>query len=271
MRLPLLAAVLAVALAGPAAAAPRVTVPGTVLIVADVGESAQRSMPAALWRKLVTDYVGARTTTAEDGTALPDEAHCRSSHALYAVFATFERAMRLPGLAQDPDRVYGVARFTVRNCVTGTVSPAKTVRIESDPLSEADRGENEPNAERTWERAIRSTFARDPLVFSPAAPAAPAATIATVAPVVRNGPVARIARIDNTGFVFIERGGSFSMNQLLRDFADSEAKPHPPIELVVVEVGPKYVMASIIGKGTPHIGDLVEAEPAVSPSPAPPR
>ena len=215
-------------------------VPATVLLVTDVGESAQRSMPAALWRKLVTEYVAARSALVEEGTSLPDDAHCRSAHALYAIFATFDRAPRLPGLAQDTDRAYGIARFTVRNCLTGIVSPTKTVRLESDPLSEADRGDFEPNAERTWDRAVRLTLSRDPLVLT---------------------TVARVIRVEN-GIVFLESGGGFSVNQVLRDFADASARPHAPIELVVLDISGKYVQASITGKGTPAVGDYVEAAPA---------
>jgi hypothetical protein len=235
----LLPAVAVLAVAVSAAAAPRSAVPATVLVVADVGESAQRTMPSALWRKLAVEYVGARTVTAEDGTALPDDAHCRSAHALYAVLATFERATRLPGMQQDTDRAYGIARFTVRNCLTGIVAPAKTVRVESDPLSEADRGDYEPNAERTWERAVRRTLAREPLILT---------------------AVARIVRVEN-GVVFLESGGGFAVNQVLRDFADTNAKPHAPIELVVLDVSGKYVQASIVGNVTPHVGDYVEAAP----------
>lgn len=241
--LPLAAALACALAAAPAAAAPRAPVPAAVLVITDVGESAQRTMPAALWRRLATEYVGARTVTAEDGTALPDDARCRGAHALYAVLATFERATRLPGLAQDTDRAYGVARFTVRNCLTGTVSPTKTVRVESEPLSAADRGDYEPNAERTWERAVRTTLARDPLVLT---------------------AVARVVRIEN-GTVFLESGGGFVLNQVLRDFADATAKPHPPIQLVVLDVSGKYVQAGVVGSVTPHVGDYVEAAPAQPP------
>ncbi|MDB5070751.1 MAG: hypothetical protein JWM87_1862 [Candidatus Eremiobacteraeota bacterium] len=225
--------------AGPAGAAPRTAVPASVLVVADVGETAQRTMPAVLWRKLVTEYVGAHPVTAEDGTALPDDAHCRSAHALYAVFATFDRATRLPGLAQDTDRAYGIARFTVRNCLTGIVAPTKTLRVESDPLSEADRAGDESRAERTWEHAVRRTLAREPLVLT---------------------AVARIVRIEN-GVVLLESGGAFSVNQLLRDIADPNAKPHTPIELVVYEARGRYIAAAVVGKGTPQVGDYVEAAP----------
>ena len=221
----------------PAVAAPRAAVPASVLVVADVGETAQRTMPAALWRKLAMEYVGAHPVTAEDGTVLPDDAHCRSAHALYAVFATFDRATRLPGLAQDTDRAYGIARFTVRNCLTGIVAPTKTFRIESDPLSETDRAGDDSHAERTWEHAVRRTLSREPLVLS---------------------AVARIVRIEN-GIVYLESGGAFSVNQLLRDIADPNAKPHTPIELVVYDASGRYLAAAVVGKGTPQVGDYVEA------------
>ena len=218
---------------GTAAASPPVA--AHVLVVTDVGEDAQRTMPAGLWRKLAVEYIGARSVTAEDGTALPDEARCRRDHALYAVLATFERAMRLPGFAQDTSRAYGIARFTVRNCLTGTVSAIRTVRIESDPFSYTER-DRDADAARTWERAARATFERDPLPLIPAA--------------------ARIVRIDN-GVVFLE-GDGFSVNQVLL-VVDSGSDAHPPIQLVVREIAGKYSLATVIGKLTPHVGDHVEA------------
>ena len=240
--LPTLAALALAVTAVPAGAAPRAT-PTAVLVVTDVGERAQSSMPAALWRKLVSEYVGARSTTAEDGTALPDDARCRAAHAVYAVLATFDRATRLPGLAQDTDRIYGVARFTVRNCVTGNVTPTKTVPIESDPLSGTDRGDGESVAQRTWERAIRTTLARDPLVLT---------------------AVARVVRVEN-GFVYIEGSGNFSPTQVLRVFADARAKPYgAPVELIVLDVVGTSVRAAIVGKGTPHPGDYVDASPGTA-------
>jgi hypothetical protein len=250
---PLLAAALVLALAVPAAAAQRAALPATVLVTVFVGENATRTMPQALWRKLASEYVGARTVTAEDGPALADEAHCRSAHALYAVLATFERATRLPGLAQDTDRAYGVARFTVRNCVSGIVLPTKTVRLESDPLSEADRGDFEPNAERTWERSVRAALARNPLAFAPAA-AGPAGSGPPA------GAVGRIIRVDGA-VVFID-GGKFSVNQVLRVFADRDARPRAePIELIVLDVSGKYAQCSVIGNLTPRVGDYVEPAP----------
>jgi hypothetical protein len=252
---PLWTAAALLLISAPAVAKPSGTVPpagpaAAVLLVTDVGENAQSTMPAAVWRKLAGDYVAARAVTAEPGTALPDDAHCRAAHASYAVFATFDRAMRLPGLAQDTDRVYGVARFTVRNCQTGAVSPTKTVRIESDPLTDL-RGPDQPLAGAVWERAVRTAFAHDPLTLGPApVPAASAA------------PVARVVSIEN-GTVYIDNTGRFAMNQVLRAFANAGGKPYAsPVELVVLDVVGRYARAGIVGRVAPRVGDYVEALPA---------
>ncbi|MEA2720895.1 MAG: hypothetical protein QOJ39_2759 [Candidatus Eremiobacteraeota bacterium] len=251
----------------PASAAPRSTVPVSVLVVADVGESAQHTMPAALWRKLVAEYAGPRRVIAEDGTALPDAARCRSAHAQYAVFATFDRAMRLPGMQQDIGRAYGIARFTVLDCISGTVSPTKTVRVESDPLTDADRAADGTNAERTWDHAVRRTLASHPLVLAPAAAAAspaPAPADAIAAPTALGTPRAiRITRVSGS-VVYLESGGGFAVNQVLLDVADRSAKPHAPIELMVVDVNRTYIEANVVGKGSPQVGDYVEAAPAAA-------
>ena len=232
----MLAAALVLGATAPGTAAARPPVAAHVLVVTDVGEDAQRTMPADLWRKLAVEYVGARSVTTEDGTALPDEARCRRDHALYAVLATFERAMRLPGFAQDTSRAYGIARFTVRNCLTGTVSPIKTVRIESDPISDTER-DRDANAERTWARATRATLERDPLLLITA--------------------VARIVRIDN-GIVYLENGGGFAVNQVLL-VVDSGTPPHAPIQLVMLENAGRYAQAGVIRNLMPRVGDYVEA------------
>jgi hypothetical protein len=240
---PLAAVFVLFAAVQPAAADPRAPGTSAVLVVADVGENARRSMPAALWRKLASDYVG-RTASAEDGTALPDDAHCRSANAQYAVLATFDRATRLPGLAQDTDRAYGIARFTVRNCVTGVVSATKTVQVESEPLSTAERREEALTA-ATWERAVRTTLAREPLLLTPVVHEPPAAT-------------ARVIRVESD-IVVLQITGNVSMNQVLRDIADPNGKPHPPFELVVVELAGKYVVAHVTGNHTARVGDYVDA------------
>ena len=233
--------------AAPVAAAGGPVATTTMIVVADVGESAQRTMPGALWRKLVADYLGARPVSVEDGTALPDDARCRSAHAEYAVFATFDRAMRLPGFAQDTDRAYAIARFTVRNCVTGVVAPAKTIRVESEPLTQAARGEVDAAvAAAMWQRAVQTSLAHDPLVLAPASAA-----------------VARVARIATIvdGTVYLDRQDGFAVNQVLRDYADREAHPHAPIQLIVVEITRRYVATTVVGSGTPHVGDYVDATP----------
>ncbi len=132
-RSPAAAAALAAAVlaAAPAAAGTHADVPA--LIVTDVAPGARSTMPERLWRKLAVELLHARDVAADEGAVLPDAARCRGAHALYAVLATFDRAMRLPGLAQDPDRAYAVARITVRNCTTNDVA-TKMLRIESDPV-----------------------------------------------------------------------------------------------------------------------------------------
>jgi hypothetical protein len=236
-----------VALSAPAAGAPR---PAPVLLVADVGEAAQASMPVATWRKLAAEYVG-REAIVEDGTSLPDDAHCRNAHAAYAVLATFDRATRLPGLAQDTDRAYAVARFTVRNCLTGEVTATKTVRVESDPLSWADRREDDLARTQTWARVVRRTLAREPLPLGPLSP------LETAAPQAAPAPVGRIVRVDGDLVVIQARG--LSLNQLLRDVSDAAGKPHAPFDLIVVELAGKYVIAHVFGNHTAHVGDSIEA------------
>ncbi|MDQ6925954.1 MAG: hypothetical protein M3154_06940, partial [Candidatus Eremiobacteraeota bacterium] len=78
---------LVLAAGAPAASAGNPPPSTSVLVVADLGETAQRTMPGALWRRLVADYLGGHPVSVEDGTALPDEARCRSAHAAFAVFA----------------------------------------------------------------------------------------------------------------------------------------------------------------------------------------
>ncbi len=258
----LLAAVVAGgAIPSPAAASPRAE-PIPVLVVTDVGDAAQSTMPRELWRKLAVESLHARNATAESGTVLPDAAQCRSAGAAYAVLATFNRAMRLPGLAQDPDRAYAVARITVRDCATGDVW-TKTVRIESDPISQAARIDPEASAEQIWDRVVRAAFAREPVVLAP--PAATAAAVPSTA-AVAHVTVARIVRIEN-GLVLLA-GGRLAIGQQLRDIADSSGRPHEPIGLIVLSVDGKLAQASVTGPGTPNEGDAVEAAPAPAP-PAP--
>lgn len=161
MRPPrLLAAVAAGALLTgpvPAGSAPAVAPAGTVIVTATVGSNAADVMPQKLWRSLVAASVAARRTVVDDEPTIADEARCRAAHAAYAVLATFDRAPRLPGLAQDPARTYGIARFTVRNCATGALLPQRVVEIESDPAAQTERGET-PSPTSLWERPIHAAL-----------------------------------------------------------------------------------------------------------------
>jgi len=163
----------ALAVPGPAGGAPV-----TVLVAAPVGEGAQQMMPAALWVRLVTDYLSGAKIVVDVESMLPDQERCRASRAGYAVLATFDRAPRLPGTAQDTDRAYAVARITVRNCATGAVLPTKVFRLESDPVTASERTGDEATAELEWVRPVHLTLGRYPL----AAPKPPTSATSTTAP-----------------------------------------------------------------------------------------
>jgi hypothetical protein len=131
-------------------------VAGTVILSATVGSSAVDVMPQRTWRALVAASLGARKVVVDEDPTLADEARCRAAHASHAVLATFDRAPRLPGMAQDPDRVYAIARIAVRNCATGAVLPLRVITIESDPGT------------HQWERSVRAALGRALLTPSPA-------------------------------------------------------------------------------------------------------
>jgi hypothetical protein len=259
-------AVVALATAGAAGSAP----PVTVLVAATVGEGAQQMMPAALWFRLVSDYIGPAKIVSDIESTMPDQERCTSAHAAYAVLATFDRAPRLPGIAQDTDRAYAVARFTVRNCATGTVSVMKIVRLESDPVGESERA-GPVTAERQWARAVRLSLAHQPLGIV----AAPKVAVATVAPsasvvaIATSAPiVARVARFRD-GIVYLEGAGRFASSQVVVDYASADGTPHPPIQLVIGELQRRAVTATVLGHGTPRAGDLVSPVVPATPSPQP--
>jgi len=248
--------------AAPAASGPHADVPAVV--TADVSPGAQATMPEHLWRSLTMELLHARDVGGGEGSALPDAAQCRAAHALFAVLATFERAVRLPGLAQDPDRAYAVAHIVVRNCTTNGITTT-TLRLESDPLSSLERTDPDARASRLWERALRAAFARNAVALSVPQPETPPPA-AAAAPV-----LSRVVRVDDDGIVIA--GGRWQVTQMLRDVADAAGHPHAPIPLVVTGVDGKYALASVLGGGSPKLGDRVEAAPPaappVTPSPAP--
>ncbi|GAC1406965.1 MAG: hypothetical protein NVSMB64_13240 [Candidatus Velthaea sp.] len=239
------------AAAMPATAAGRRIVPVTILVGTSVAEPARRTMSADLWARLVTEYVSASKVVTFAGAAAPTRDECRAAGAAYAVNATFELMPRLPGLAQDTDRKYGIARIDLLNCSTGTATPTHVIRLESDPLSRANEGDFEPNVEITWGRAVRDRLAREPLELT---------------------GVARIVRVDGP-FVYIDGlNMTLSVNQVMRDFADKDSRPRPELELVISEVNGKLIQAvwnpQTPGLAAPKIGDYVE--PVRAPASAPP-
>ncbi|GAC1598167.1 MAG: hypothetical protein NVS3B28_30100 [Candidatus Velthaea sp.] len=234
--------------AAPAAAARRVA-PVTILVAANVAEAARRTMSPELWARLVSDYVSASKVVQFSGAAAPTREDCRAAGAAYAVNATFELMPRLPGLAQDTDRKYGLARIDLLNCITGTATPTHVVRLESDPLSRANEGDFEPNVEITWARAVRDRLGREPLELT---------------------GVARITRVDGP-FVYIDGlNTNFTVNQVLRDFADKDTRPRPELELVISDINGKVIQAvwnpQAPGVVPPKAGDYVEPARAVSPA-----
>ena len=284
-------AVVALAAPGTASSAP----PVTVLVAATVGEGAQQMMPAALWFKLVSDYIGPAKVLSDIESTMPDEERCTSAHAAYAVLATFDREPRLPGIAQDTDRAYAVARFTVRNCTTGSVSAMKIVRLESDPVGESERA-GPATAERQWARAVRMSLAHEPLgivaapkVATKKTPSPPSSSpalisdpIATSAAMPTGTPVTTVAAVAATsapivarvsrfrdGVVYLDNAGRFAPSQVVVDYASADGAPHPPIQLVIDEVQRRTVTARVLDHGTPRAGDLVSALLPPTPSPAP--
>jgi len=221
-----------------------------VVIYEAVAPSASGSMTPALWRRLVSEYVGGRPLVIEDDAEAPDEARCRSAHGLYALAARFEAAPYLPGLARDPGRLYGIVRLVVRNCITGTALPAHVAAIDGDPLAARKAGDDEGNAERLWERSVRAALGRGPLLRA----------------------VARIVAIHGN-VALIERSGSFADDQVLHAVADAQGLPRAPFELVVIDAHGRQVAARITGAGQPHVGDYVapSADPLITPWPEPHR
>jgi hypothetical protein len=237
----------------PAPAAGRRTSPVTVLVAASVAESARRTMPPALWTRLVTDYVNASKVVPFTGTGAPTREDCRAANAVFAVNATFELAPRLPGTAQDSDRKYAIAHITLLNCITGTVAPERAVRFESDPLSNANAGDFEPNVEFTWARPVRDRLAHDQLELA---------------------GVARITRVEGP-FLYIDGvGSSITLNMVMRVFADKNGQPRKPVEMVVTDLNGRFIQATYDtmqpGVVPPQPGDYVEPV-RQGPTPAPAR
>jgi hypothetical protein len=132
LRVALLAALLAGTATAPLAA--RVS-PVRVLIYTPVSEAARATMSQALWTKMVSDYVNARTV-GFPGEAPPTVADCRATHADFMVTAPFDLRPRLPGMPSSSGRVAAATRLIFTNCVTGRVVYDQRVNLDSDPGSQ---------------------------------------------------------------------------------------------------------------------------------------
>ena len=139
--------------------------PPRVVVVTDVGEGAQQTMPRdALAQARRRVRRRAQRRRAKSGPRLPDEAQCRArARGVRGARDVRARARGCRGWRKTPDRAYGDRALHRTQLRHRHGSGDKTVPIESDPLDDAARGELEPSAERTWERAVRTTLAREPL------------------------------------------------------------------------------------------------------------
>lgn len=213
--------------------------PVTVLLASRLTPTAPKSMTPLLWRQIVSDYVDASTIATYKGDDTPSLESCRAAGAAIAMVATFDGAPRLPGIANDPGRTYGIARFDRLNCLTGVAMPPQVVRVSSDPPTEAGDFEVPDNV---WNRTIRAQLAREGFALT---------------------GIARIVRIDRLDAYIDAPGLRFVTGQVIRAFVDHDGKARPPVELVVGERVGKLFVATFDRKSAPppHAGDFVEAAP----------
>jgi hypothetical protein len=246
LRIVLLAALLAATATAPLAA--RVS-PVRVLVYAPVAEAARATMSPALWTKIVTDYVNARSTPFP-GDAPPTLADCRTAHADYMVSAPFDLRPRLPGLPSSSGRVAAATRLVFTNCVTGHVVYDQHVNLESQPENQAE-GDLESVPEISWAKSVPATLAKYPIYFP---------------------RVSRIIQV-TPPLAMVDLRNEVKPGDELILYAGADRTSKGPIELVVTQVDGRYaqVMYSTIGGAIiPAVGDYVEpAPPSSSPEPSP--
>lgn|GEM_PF-1939300 len=288
----------------PARGAGRGVEPVTVLVATMVGENARRTMPPELWQKLIDSFVYARNVVHFAGSGAPTIGDCKAAKAAYAVTAQFDLSPRLPGLGQDPDRKYAMARVTLLNCITGVASPERTFQFESQPLTQAQAGDFEPNESETWSRTVQTRMGKlalEPGGFAGAARATRTAVITSTTPagprgsapasvtVAVRGPAtatngaatattvqveryARIKRIDGDFVYLTVTGYDLIPDEIMRTFADKDGNERPYLELVITEVTSQGVQATFDRRAKgfvmPHVGDYLEPLGAPTPAPA---
>ncbi|MBV8074571.1 MAG: hypothetical protein JO140_04000 [Candidatus Eremiobacteraeota bacterium] len=239
----LLAASLVVLLALPAAARSGGV---NVLVGTEVSATAQNTMPAALWSRLVAQWVGENVIPFNGSPTIDD---CKRAKALYMVSAPFELKPRLPGTALHVnDRVQALTHVTVVNCLNKKTVYDQLISLESNPVSTANEGDLEPVAAVTWESSIRQTFRTHQLVF------------ATFSRVIKVVPP----------FVYIDGGTKgLAIGQTLGIYAAADGVPRtPPVILTIVDVAGRQIEArydTTNPKNKVEVGDLVEPYAAVAP------
>jgi hypothetical protein len=291
--------------AAPARGAGRGVEPVTVLVATTVGENARRTMPPELWQKLIDGFVYARNIVHFAGSGTPTIGDCKAAKAAYAVTAQFDLSPRLPGLGQDPDRKYAMARVTLLNCITGVASPERTFQFESQPLSQAQAGDFEPNESETWSRTVQTRMGKLALepgglagakratrvaVITSTTPAGPrgapaSVTVTARAPANAKGAAttttttvqveryARIKRVDGDFVYLTVTGYNLIPNEIMQTFADKDGNERPYLELVITEVSSQEIQATFDRRAKgfvmPHVGDYLEPLGAPTPGPAP--
>ena len=251
LRVALLAALLAGTATAPLAA--RVS-PVRVLIYTPVSEAARATMSQALWTKMVSDYVNARTV-GFPGEAPPTVADCRATHADFMVTAPFDLRPRLPGMPSSSGRVAAATRLIFTNCVTGRVVYDQRVNLDSDPGSQPG-GDLDSVPEISWSKSVPATLAKYPVYFP---------------------RVSRIIQV-TPPLAMVDLRNEVKPGDELIVYAGADRSTKGPIELVVTQITGRYaqVMYSTVdGAITPAVGDYVEpAPPSASdptPSPSPTR
>jgi len=237
---------LAALLAGTATAplAARVS-PVRVLVYTPVSEAARATITPALWTKMVTDYVNARSIPFT-GDAPPTVADCRSAKADFMVTAPFDLRPRLPGMPSSSGRVAAVTRLTFTNCVTGNVVYDQRVQLESQPDTQAG-GDLDSVPEISWSKSVPATLAKYPVYFP---------------------RVSRIVQV-TPPLAMVDLRNEVKPGDELIVYAGADRATKGPIELVVTQVTGRYaqVMYSTVdGAIIPSVGDYVEPAP---PGPAP--
>jgi hypothetical protein len=271
----------------PALGAGRGVEPVTVLVASTVGENARRTMPPELWQTLVDSFVYARNIVHFTGSGTPTIGDCKAAKAAYAVTARFDLAPRLPGLGQDPDRKYAMARVTLLNCITGVASAERTFAFESQPLSAAQAGDFEPSESETWSRTVRDRLGK--LALEPGGLAgASRATRTAVVTTAAKGPgtktnanpnavpverYARIKRIEGDIVFLTVSGYRLVPDEVMTIFADKDGNARPPVELVITEASTREIQATFDTRAKgfvmPHVGDYLEPLGASTPAPVP--